>query len=200
MNINPTKTQCKIRQSISIPIRGYSSVFHSFYGLEDNREHIAIELGEIGPYPLVRIHSECLTGDVFGSQKCDCGEQLHESLEKISRQGGYLLYLRQEGRDIGLYNKLDAYALQSKGHDTFSANTQLGLQEDQRSYIPAAQMLQALGATTISLLTNNPDKKNQLELRGITIHKCVETSVYLTSHNESYLRSKRTKGHNLLLP
>ena len=108
--------------------------------------------------PLVRPHSECLTGDVFGSQRCDCGPQLREAVERIAEAGGYLLYLRQEGRGIGLYAKLDAYALQDTGLDTYEANVALGHGEDERSYLVAAQMLHALGVSRVALLSNNPDK------------------------------------------
>ena len=120
-----------------------------------------------GPAPLVRPHSECLTGDVFGSQRCDCGPQLREAVERIADSGGFLLYLRQEGRGIGLYAKLDAYALQDTGLDTYEANLALGHGEDERSYLVAAQMLHALGVSRVALLSNNPDKARQLRpVRG----------------------------------
>ena len=117
----------------------------------------------------MRLHSECLTGDVFGSQRCDCGPQLREAVERIATAGGFLLYLRQEGRGIGLYAKLDAYALQDDGLDTYDANLALGFGADERDYTVAAQMLLALGVRRVALLTNNPDKVHQLERLGIEV-------------------------------
>jgi len=149
--------------------------------------------------PLVRLHSECLTGDVFGSQRCDCGPQLREAVERITRHGGYVLYLRQEGRGIGLYDKLDAYALQDRGLDTYDANLALGHQPDERDYTSAAQMLHALGANRIKLLSNNPDKGAQLTRLGITIARQVPTALHLTRTNAAYLAAKaRRGGHDLL--
>src|SRR5919197_783710 len=165
----PTAT---IRTQVSVPLRltdGYVTEARafSFDGLVDRREHLTFGLGHLaaprppGGYrriPLVRPHSECLTGDVFGSQRCDCGPQLREAVERISVAGGFLLYLRQEGRGVGLYTKLDAYALQDTGLDTYEANVALGHREDERSYLVAAQMLRALGVARMALLSNNPDK------------------------------------------
>jgi GTP cyclohydrolase II len=194
-----------IRRRILIPLRfadGYSTTATvvSFAGLTDARQHVALELGrpDAARLPLVRLHSECLTGDVFGSQRCDCGPQLREAVERISRDGGYLLYLRQEGRGIGLYDKLDAYALQDRGLDTYDANLALGHQADERDYTSAAQMLQAIGANRIALLSNNPDKVAQLARLGITIARQVPTALHLTETNAAYLATKtRRGGHDL---
>lgn len=170
----------------------------TFHGLADGREHLAIGLGEPGHVPLVRLHSECLTGDVLGSERCDCGPQLHEAVERISIVGGYLLYLRQEGRGIGLYDKLDAYALQDQGLDTYDANLALGHDADERDYTVAAQMLQALGVGTIALLSNNPDKRSQLEEHGIVVTQQVTTGVHLSETNVRYLTAKAERGgHDL---
>ena len=147
-----------------------------------------------GPPPLVRPHSECLTGDVFGSQRCDCGPQLREAVERIAAAGGFLLYLRQEGRGIGLYAKLDAYALQDAGLDTYEANLALGYAEDERDYTVAAQMLQALGVTRVALLSNNPDKAEQLSRLGVTVTERVPTAVHLSPANAGYLAAKARRG------
>ncbi|WP_019932673.1 GTP cyclohydrolase II [Nocardia sp. BMG111209] len=183
---------------------GYSAPAEAvtFDGLSDGREHLALILGvpRPGRVPLVRLHSECLTGDVFGSARCDCGPQLREAVQRISEIGGVLLYLRQEGRDIGLYNKLDAYALQDGGLDTYQANAALGLPEDGRDYTPAAQMLTALGLTEIELLTNNPDKPRQLLALGIGVRAAVPTGVHSTPTNLRYLRAKVERtGHTIRL-
>src|SRR4051812_43808163 len=168
----------------------------TFHGLVDGREHIAIELGRPGSVPMVRPHSECLTGDVFGSQRCDCGPQLREAAERITVAGGYLLYLRQEGRGIGLYEKLDAYALQDTGLDTYEANLALGHAPDERDYTVAAQMLRALGVSTLALLSNNPDKAAQLERLGVTVAARVPTGVHASEANASYLSTKARNGHH----
>ena len=195
-----------IRRRIRMPLRfadGYSTTaaIISFAGLTDSQQHVALELGQptAAGVPLVRLHSECLTGDVFGSQRCDCGPQLREAVERISKHGGYLLYLRQEGRGIGLYRKLDAYALQDEGLDTYDANLALGHRADERDYTSAAQMLHALGAGRIRLLSNNPDKGAQLARLGITIARQVPTAEHVTATNAVYLATKaRRGGHDLL--
>ncbi|MFC9910581.1 GTP cyclohydrolase II [Streptomyces sp. NPDC127197] len=183
------------RARVRVPLRfhdGYSvdAELVTFHGLTDGQEHVAVVLGDPGPVPLVRLHSECLTGDVFGSARCDCGPQLREAVERIAARGGVLLYLRQEGRGIGLYNKLDAYALQDQGLDTYEANTALGLPEDARDYTSAAQMLQALSVTDLDLLSNNPDKADQLRTLGLTVRDRIPTGVFTTAHNVRYLRAK----------
>lgn len=188
----------RLRPGIEIPFFGgrYSGVFYGFDGLADTKEHIAIRLGdpEKREVPLVRIHSECLTGDVFGSMKCDCGAQLAEAIGMIEERGGYLLYLRQEGRGIGLYPKLDAYRLQAAGMDTFEANRALGFKDDMRDYKVAAQMLIALGHRRIDLLTNNPEKVRQLGEYSIEVVNRVGTGVHCNTHNRSYLTSKADSG------
>ena len=189
----PAATQ---RSRVRVPLRftdGYSvdAEIVTFHGLADGQEHLAVILGDPGTAtPLVRLHSECLTGDVFGSARCDCGPQLREAVERIAETGGVLLYLRQEGRGIGLYNKLDAYALQDQGLDTYEANEALGLPEDGRDYTAAAQMLRALGISGFDLLSNNPDKAEQLRSLGMTVHDRVPTGVFTTPHNVRYLRAK----------
>jgi len=198
-----------VRTRVAIPLRfpdGYrvSAEVATFHGLVDGAEHVAVILGDppAAATPLVRLHSECLTGDVFGSARCDCGPQLREAVERIATTGGVLLYLRQEGRGIGLYNKLDAYALQDLGLDTYEANTALGLPEDARDYTAAAQMLVALGITEANLLTNNPDKAEQLRGHGISVVRTVRTGVHATGSNLRYLQAKveRTRHTISLAP
>jgi GTP cyclohydrolase II len=169
----------------------------TFNGLDDGLEHIALRLGARGGrWPLVRMHSECLTGDVFGSARCDCGPQLAEAIERIHAAGGIVLYMRQEGRSIGLYNKLDAYSLQDQGFDTYEANTRLGLPADGRDYRSAAQMLHTLGIGAINLLTNNPDKASQLARYGIHINQVSPTGVFITPSNRRYLEAKVGRTHH----
>ncbi|MFD7700918.1 GTP cyclohydrolase II [Streptomyces caelestis] len=179
---------------------GRTAELVTFHGLPDAQEHIACVL----PYvpqtvPLVRLHSECLTGDVLGSARCDCGPQLDEALTALADEGGVLLYLRQEGRGIGLYNKLDTYVLQDQDIDTFSANRIIGRGEDERDYRSAAAMLRALGLTRIRLLTNNPDKVAQLRDLGIRVDAVLPTGVHLTDENARYLSAKARTGHTLAL-
>jgi GTP cyclohydrolase II len=161
-------------------------------------EHVALLIGTPGEAtPLVRLHSECLTGDVFGSLKCDCGPQLTEALRLIAAEGwGILLYLRQEGRGIGLTNKIRAYALQDRGLDTVDANRRLGFADDERDYATAAAMLRALGAESVRLLTNNPDKVAGLEAEGIEVVERVAHHMPVNPHNADYVETKRQRsGH-----
>ncbi|HYO52887.1 GTP cyclohydrolase II [Archangium sp.] len=189
-----------MRQKVQIPILdGYvTGTFYTFHRLPDGKEHFVVELGpkQPGKVPLVRLHSECMTGDVFGSQKCDCGAQLREALFRINSEGGYLVYLRQEGRGIGLYAKMDAYHLQSEGLDTFDANRRLSFEDDLRDYSCAASMLRALDVTRIRLLSNNPDKSAQLTANGITVVDHVQTGTYLTAHNRRYLQAKAERANH----
>ena len=192
-----------VRTQVELPLRfadGYrtSARVYSFDGLVDGREHLAFALGTTGSVPLIRPHSECLTGDVFGSQRCDCGPQLREAVERIAAAGGYLLYLRQEGRGIGLYSKLEAYALQDTGIDTYEANLALGHAEDERSYVAAAQMLHALGAPRVALLSNNPDKARQLRSCGVAVVSQLRTGVHVSPANVRYLEAKASRGNHLL--
>jgi GTP cyclohydrolase II len=194
-----------IRKRVTVPMRfpdGYATTAEvlTFTGLADGREHLALGLGawRSATNPLVRLHSECLTGDVFGSQRCDCGPQLREAAERITDTGGLLLYLRQEGRGIGLYAKLDAYALQDGGLDTYEANLALGHGADERDYTAAAQMLVALGTGPIRLLTNNPDKAVQLDALGVQITDRVPTGVHLSAANAHYLTAKVIRTHHTI--
>ena len=171
----------------------------AFRASDDGQEHVALLIGAPGGKPpLVRLHSECLTGDVFGSLKCDCGPQLKEALRIIGDAGGgVLLYLRQEGRGIGLANKLRAYALQDRGLDTVDANRRLGFADDERDYSHAAAMLRALGIDAARLLTNNPNKVAGLEAAGINVVERVPHHMQANPHNADYLATKRKKSGHL---
>lgn len=167
----------------------------------DKLDHIALIKGDLsGDQPvLVRVHSECLTGDVMGSQRCDCGDQLHKAMEAIDKEGrGVILYMRQEGRGIGLINKLKAYELQDQGMDTVEANQQLGFKADMRDYGVGAQILLALGIRKIRILTNNPRKLVGLQGYGIQIVDRVSIEANPTCSNKGYLRTKRDKLGHLL--
>ena len=171
----------------------------AFRGSDDGQDHVALLVGAFGGKPpLVRLHSECLTGDVFGSLKCDCGPQLKEALRLIGTAGGgVLLYLRQEGRGIGLANKLRAYALQDRGLDTVDANLRLGFADDERDYAHAAAIFRALGIGEVRLLTNNPTKVDALEREGITVAERVAHHMPSNPHNADYLAVKRGKSGHL---
>ncbi|MFT2099265.1 GTP cyclohydrolase II [Marinomonas sp. 2405UD66-6] len=194
-----------IKRQVMIPVRAgdVMAEFISFDGDDSGKEHIGIYFKGEEPkaedyVPLVRLHSECLTGDIFGSGRCDCGEQLDEAIDRINEEGGYILYLRQEGRGIGLYAKLEAYALQDQGYDTYQANEMLHLPDDGRDFGIAAKMLEALGVSKVRLLTNNPDKAQQLTDNGIDVAELVPTKVHVNQHNRQYLETKaKRKLHTL---
>ena len=168
----------------------------------DGKEHATLYTGDLSSSekpPLVRIHSECLTGDAFGSLKCDCGPQLEASLKRIQEEGnGALVYMRQEGRGIGLYSKIQAYALQDQGHDTLDANLLLGLPADGREYDIAAEMLKDLGLTEIRLMTNNPLKIKGLQDNGITVKQRLQHQSGVGPRNVDYLSTKRRRMGHLL--
>lgn len=202
-----------IETRVNVPCEhthGHRSVplFVTFNNLADGKEHIALVYN--GPnwsrnnpldnqVPLVRIHSKCLTGDTFGSLLCDCGPQLDHAQDEISKHGGVLLYMDQEGRGIGLYNKLKCYFLKATmGLDTYEANRHLDFPDDLRDYTPAAQMLGALGVDEIKLLTNNPDKVAQIENHGISISEMVNTPTFETMENHDYLACKKEKTQHKL--
>ncbi len=173
--------------------------FRAYRDRMTGADHVAVIAGELGENPLVRVHSECLTGEVFGSLKCECGPQLHESLELIQREGGIVVYLRgHEGRGIGLVNKLRAYKLQEGGLDTLDANLALGFPADLRDYGAAVAILEDLGVGSVRLLTNNPDKARQLEGHGMVVSELVPLLVGVGEFNEGYLGVKRDRmGHRL---
>jgi GTP cyclohydrolase II len=194
-------TRLAIAARARLPVEAASNAeIVAFRTPEDPREHVALILGQRDSTPpVVRLHSECLTGDVFGSLKCDCGPQLHQALHNIADgQWGVLLYLRQEGRGIGLINKLRAYQLQDQGFDTVDANTRLGFAIDARDFGVAAQMLALLGVPQVRLLTNNPAKVAGLEAAGIHVVERLPLILPANPHNERYLATKRDRtGHQL---
>lgn len=174
---------------------------HTYVEKSTGQEHLAFVKGDVdaGDDVLVRLHSECLTGDIFQSNRCDCGAQLHAALRQIEKADqGILLYLRQEGRGIGLVNKMKAYALQDQGHDTVEANLLLGFPDDARDYRIGAHMLQDLGVSKISLITNNPRKIEGLEESGIQIRERLQIEVPLKTENEKYMQTKKEKLGHLL--
>jgi GTP cyclohydrolase II len=196
---DPDRLQLATRARL--PVDGAETAeIAAFRSPESADEHIALLIGRpTGEPPLVRLHSECLTGDVLGSLKCDCGPQLHAAIRAIAASGwGILLYLRQEGRGIGLVNKLRAYALQDQGFDTVDANTRLGFAVDARDFGVAARMLTLLGQDRVRLLTNNPAKVSGLEVKGVTVVEQVPHFLPPNPHNEQYLATKRDRtGHQL---
>lgn len=185
-----------------IPLANYGEFsMTAFCNALDGIEHFALSSNALNTHenPLVRIHSECVTGDIFGSCKCDCGNQLHQSLDLISKEGGLLIYLRQEGRGIGLFNKLKAYELQEQGFDTVEANVKLGFPVDSRSYAMAAQILRYLKINNVRLLTNNPAKMDALIQYGVMVNERLPLITPITDDNSGYLKTKEEKlGHIFL--
>lgn len=202
INYRLEKEQVITREaSVAMPTAQGNFTMIGYSNTLDHKEHIAITKGELhqAEAPLVRIHSECLTGDVFGSKRCDCGPQLEAALAMIEQDGtGAVLYMRQEGRGIGLLNKLKAYELQEQGYDTVEANEMLGFASELRDYRLCAQMLKDLGVTTVRLLTNNPDKVAQLERYGINVAARVPIIVGLAEENAKYMATKQQKMQHLL--
>ncbi|PUA29570.1 MAG: GTP cyclohydrolase II [Cellvibrio sp. 79] len=188
--------------SARIPIKYGDFQLCYYTNTEDNKEHLAFYLGELdgAEEVLVRVHSECFTGDVLGSLRCDCGEQLNRALEAVAKAGrGVVVYLRQEGRGIGLEQKLRAYNLQDLGYDTVDANLMLGHGADERRYWLAAAILSDLGVQSIKLLTNNPEKIRALTAEGVQVAGRVPIEAGLNSENESYLFTKATRMDHLLV-
>ena len=186
----------------SLPTEEYGTFrLLGFESTDKSESVIALVRGDLAAEktPLVRIHSQCLTGDVFGSARCDCGAQLHLALEKIAKRGaGVLIYQLQEGRGIGLMNKLLAYALQDSGHDTVEANRHLGFEADQRNYDLCADVLRSIGVTSVRLMSNNPQKIDALERAGIPVVERVPIEIPPSDSTKNYLQTKKTKLGHLL--
>ena len=174
---------------------------HAYEDLSNGEEHVALVLGDIGDghAVLVRVHSSCLTGDVFHSSRCDCGPQLHTAMERITAEGrGVILYLNQEGRGIGLANKIRAYALQDKGYDTVEANERLGFDADQREYGLGVRILSDLGVRSMRLLTNNPRKRAGVETHGMSVSELLPIEIPASEFTRRYLQTKKEKLGHLL--
>jgi len=185
----------EISQVATLPTK-YGTFNIQAFKDEKNKEHLAIFTSKLSDTPIVRVHSECLTGDVLGSVKCDCGEQLDYALEVIAKEGGMVIYHRQEGRNIGLLNKVNAYALQDKGFDTIEANHQLGFKADERTYEVVEFILKYFGINQLKLLTNNPRKIESLG--EIKIVERLPITITPNPHNEGYLKVKKDQlGHYL---
>lgn len=184
-----------------IPTRYGTFQLMLFTNTLDGKEHMALIMGDVKDREnvIVRVHSECFTGDVLGSERCDCGEQLDQAMQMIAKVGqGVILYLRQEGRGIGLLDKLRAYNLQDEGLDTVEANLQLGHQADERDYTVAALMLKDLGVRSVNLITNNPKKINELKRLGVVVHQRMPIEVAPRPENLRYLRTKAMRMDHLL--
>jgi len=188
--------------SARVPLRAAENArLHIFRPIDGSDEHYAIEVGrpDRAAPVLSRLHSACVTGDLLGSLKCDCGPQLDAALEAMGREGtGVLLYLQQEGRGIGLANKMRAYSLQDQGFDTVEANHRLGFEDDERDFRLGAQILRKMGFDTVRLMTNNPGKINMMERSGVAVAERVPLKVGLNTHNEKYLAVKAAKSGHML--
>ncbi len=187
--------------SSRLPTRHGLFTIHAFEEPQTGQEHVALSMGEVGNGEpvLMRIHSECLTGDGFGSLRCDCGPQLEAAMQKVAAEGrGVILYLRQEGRGIGLVNKVRAYQLQDQGADTVEANEQLGFAPDLREYSMCEDMLRHLGISRVRLMTNNPLKVEALEKHGVEVVERVPLMTGRNAHNDQYLDTKQEKMGHLL--
>ena len=193
----------RLVDSCDLPTRWGAFRLHGFVDLRNGQEHVALALGDLaGSDPvLARVHSECLTGDAFGSRRCDCGAQLEAAMERIAAEGrGVILYMRQEGRGIGLLNKIRAYHLQDDGADTVQANQALGFAPDLRSYELVAPMLGRLGVQAVRLMTNNPRKVDALQAAGVPVAERLPIRVGRNPANQGYLDTKRSKLGHLLDP
>ncbi len=191
----------KLVSKANMPTKYGEFTIYSFVNSVTNKEHIILSIGDVegGDDVLCRVHSECLTGDALGSKRCDCGEQYDYAMKEIAKEGrGILVYMRQEGRGIGLVNKLKAYELQDSGLDTVEANLKLGFKEDMREYYEAYQMIKLLNIKSIKLMTNNPDKINSLEQYDIKISKRVPIQMEASKYDEFYLKTKKEKMGHLL--
>jgi len=200
--LNTTSQSLKLVSQARVPIEGAVDTYvKAFRPMDGGLEHLAIIIGQPDPAKpvLMRVHSECFTGDLLGSLRCDCGDQLQGAIHEISKNGsGILLYLAQEGRGIGLVNKLRAYELQDQGFDTIDANEQLGFDADERIYLPAARMLELMGFKRVRLLTNNPIKVDALSECGVDVVERVPHHFPANKHNETYLKTKAARSGHLI--
>jgi GTP cyclohydrolase II len=196
-------TDFKVKRMVSarIPTEAGEFCLHLYTNNQDDKEHLALVMGDVSAQSnvLIRVHSECFTGDVLGSRRCDCGEQLQRAMQQIAEAGqGIVIYLRQEGRGIGLLDKLRAYNLQDEGYDTVDANILLGHQADERDYTAAAQILEDLNVRSVRLLTNNPRKIRHLKKLGIAVNERVPLESTVYADNASYLLTKVQRMNHLL--
>jgi 3,4-dihydroxy 2-butanone 4-phosphate synthase/GTP cyclohydrolase II len=188
-------------ETVSLPTEFGDFMLTPFRQLSNGLEHIVLVKGEWQPNEpiLCRVHSSCMTGDIFGSKRCECGEQLHKAMQMVDKEGkGIIVYLNQEGRGIGLMNKIRAYKLQEQGEDTVEANIHLGFQPDERDYGVGAQILQQMGASKLRLMTNNPIKRVGLESFGIEIVENIPIEITPNPYNYHYMRTKKEKMHHNL--